>query len=103
MKKLTLRLDDLTVEGFSTTPPANGRGTVHGEQGTFPTYCTCVHATCDPTCWTCEATCDDYTCWYTCEQTCDDFTCADTCGFSNCETRCGAGTSCRCPLEPIYP
>lgn len=92
MNKLKLHLDDLKVDGFSTTPAPDGGGTVHGEQGTFPTYCTCVHATCDAQYATCVATCLN-----TCPETCDDWTCAETCGFSNCETRCGAAATCRCP------
>jgi hypothetical protein len=94
MHKLTLRLEDLTVDGFSTTPAADGRGTVRGEQGTHYTWCTCQGTcppdTCAETCW---ETCDDFTC----RETCDDLTCAETCGFSNCETRCGVAATCRCP------
>ena len=107
MNKLRLRLDDLTVEGFSTTPAANARGTVHGEQGTWYTYCTCNMPSCDPTCaYTCDdATCPvcptcEHTCEQTCWETCDDFSCVETCGFSNCETRCGAAATCRCQQYP---
>ncbi|HEX6371943.1 MAG TPA: hypothetical protein VF006_23670 [Longimicrobium sp.] len=96
MRKLTLRLDDLAVEGFSTTPAPRDRGTVRGEQA-----CTCYGPTCEGSCY--DETCAD-TCWFTCMNTCmdtcDDWTCLETCGFSNCETRCGAAGTCRCPFRP---
>ena len=93
MNKLKLRLEDLRVDTFQTTPVQKEKGTVFGEQCTCPTNCTC------PGQWTCgdvtcaaQATCVDETC----ADTCDNFTCLATCGFSNCETRCGAAATCRC-------
>ena len=90
MRKLTLRLEDLAVDGFSTTPAETQRGTVNGHS--HWTWCTCPG---QPTC--------DATCLNTCPETCDDWSCAETCGFSNCETRCGPAATCRCPDYPEYP
>jgi hypothetical protein len=52
MKKLTLRLDDLRIDSFTTTPAERARGTVFGEQCTCHTECTC------PGCPTCDASCN---------------------------------------------
>lgn len=90
MRKLTLRLDDLAVEGFSTEPAPRARGTVRGEQCSCGG--TCYDESCANTCW--------FTCMPTCMETCDDWTCGETCGFSHCETRCGAAATCRCPIYP---
>jgi hypothetical protein len=93
MNKLKLSIEDLSVESFDTSAVRKEKGTVFGEQCTCYTVCTC------PGCNTCDGTCpNDHTCGDTCWNTCDDFTCLETCGISNCETRCGAGTSCRCPI-----
>lgn len=96
MNKLRLRLDELAVEGFSTTPAAPASGTVVGQQGTHYSYCTCNMPTCDPTC---AYSCDDETCYgyFTCgwQQTCEA-TCLDTCGpscYDTCPRDCG----------PYYP
>jgi hypothetical protein len=72
--KLTLNLDDLSVDSFDTTATQKEKGTVFGEQCTCYTNCTCPGCpTCDNTCRaTCAYTCDDHTCAYTC----DDATCA---------------------------
>jgi hypothetical protein len=67
-RKLTLRLEDLTVDSFRTSPGEPAKGTVIGEQCTCPTACTC------PGCYTCDATCPA-----TCYNTCDDYTCAESC------------------------
>ncbi|HEU0014373.1 MAG TPA: hypothetical protein VFQ45_11850 [Longimicrobium sp.] len=77
MKKLSLCLDELCVESFDTTPAAkNQRGTVHAEQCTCPTNCTCPGCpSCDASCpWTCPWTCDDNTC----------ISCANTCQNTGC-------------------
>jgi hypothetical protein len=61
MKKLTLQLDDLRIESFSTTGAPRERGTVVGEeQCTCPTACSCPGCpTCDASCnGTCDATCN---------------------------------------------
>jgi len=73
MKKLSLRLDELHVESFDTSPDGkNQEGTVFGEQCTCYTNCTCPGC---PTCdWTCGYTCDDNTC----------ISCANTCQNTGC-------------------
>ncbi|HEY0016539.1 MAG TPA: hypothetical protein VGC13_09485 [Longimicrobium sp.] len=75
--KLTLNLDDLSVDSFDTTATDKPKGTVFGEQCTCYTNCTC------PGCPTCAATCN---------YTCDDATCP------NCPT-CAASCNgtCNCP------
>jgi hypothetical protein len=79
MSKLTLRLDDLTVDSFQTVPTQPARGTVFGEECTCPTACTCPGCdTCDATC---AYTCDDRTCDG--QATCDP-TCAFTCAYESC-------------------
>jgi hypothetical protein len=84
--KLTLNLDDLSVDSFDTTMTHKEKGTVFGEQCTCYTNCTCPGCpSCGATCpATCANTCDDYTCANTCANTCDDYTCAYTCD-------CGGG------------
>jgi hypothetical protein len=48
MKKLKLRLDDLTIEGFNTLSQSSPEGTVVGNSATsmFPI---------DPSCWDCHS------------------------------------------------
>lgn len=82
--KLRLNLEDLTVDSFGTTKPAETNGTVFGEECTCDTACTC------PGCPSCDVTCPD-----TCALTCDDDTCAYSCDggcatvrFTNC-WKCG--------------
>ena len=94
--KLTLNLDDLSVDSFDTTTTQKEKGTVFGEQCTCYTNCTCPGCpSCGNTCpATCAYTCDDYTCANTCANTCDDYTCAYTCdcggGGDTClQTACG--------------
>ena len=81
MKKL--RLDDLQVDTFDTTPVARKeKGTVVGEQMcTCYTICTCPGCpTCDATCpATCAYTCDDVTCNESCDGTCAGWTCITRC------------------------
>lgn len=90
MNKLRLRLEDLEVDGFATTPRDGRRGTVVGEQGTWVSLCTCQHYSCAPTC---DYTCDDATCpaCPTCPDTCAQ-TCELTCGDSECFETCVGGT-----------
>jgi hypothetical protein len=88
--KLTLNLDDLTVDSFDTTVAEKQKGTVFGEQCTCPTQCTC------PGCPTCDASCNG-TCGGTCEATCNG-TCAATCEYVSCggtcyDQSCGCGDS----------
>jgi hypothetical protein len=72
--KRKLRLDDLQVDTFETTPVQEQRGTVFGEQ------CTCDES-CGGTCeWSCGATCAA-----SCGGTCDNFN--PSCVFFNCYSR----------------
>lgn len=87
MNKLKLKLDELAVDTFDTTPVEKQNGTVYGEQCTCYTVCTC------PGCPTCDVSCNG---------TCDDaYTCASTCnGEWTCQqvTECGAsGYPNECP------
>jgi hypothetical protein len=79
--KLSLNLDDLSVDSFDTTSSEKATGTVFGEQCTCYTQCTCPGCpTCDASC---NGTCGD-TCAGTCAYTCDDASCAGTCGDYTC-------------------
>ena len=109
MSKLTLKLEDLTVDSFETTAAEKERGTVFGEQCTCYTNCTCPGCpSCGDTCpATCPMTCDDVSCGGTCQtcygNTCDGTCPIDGCGFSNydtCRVRICNGTI--QPYEPIY-
>ena len=107
--KLSLNLDQLSVESFDTTATRRPRGTVFGEQCTCYTNCTCPGCpTCDATCnYTCDdATCPNCpTCAASCNGTCNAATC-NTCAYSCYETDCGCppgGGSCldtACPPSP---
>jgi hypothetical protein len=82
--KLTLNLDDLSVDSFDTTATQKPKGTVFGEQCTCYTNCTCPGC---PTCdHTCAYTCDDATCpaCPTCAASCNG-----TCNAATCEYSCG--------------
>ena len=98
MNKLKLRLDDLRVDTFQTTPVKKEKGTVFGEQCTCWTNCTCPGCpTCDASCnGTCDASCNG-TCGGSCAGTCDascggtcDWTCDYTCNCSDysCDYTC---------------
>lgn len=89
MKKLTLRLEDLEVEGFSTSPAAKEKGTVIAHS----------HETC---LWTCPGlpSCFD-TCGDTCYETCDGYTCNDE---YSCERSCdGTCWEWHCPNSGTCP
>jgi hypothetical protein len=63
MRKLKLNLDQLTVDSFGTAPVDEKKGTVHGEQCTCQTACTCpgcptCYASCGATCMTGCGSCD---------------------------------------------
>ncbi len=84
MRKLTLNLEDLSVDSFDTTATHRPKGTVFGEQCTCYTNCTC------PGCPTCAASCNgtcDASCNGSCGVTCDA-SCNGTCGWS-CDYSCG--------------
>jgi len=61
MSKLSLKLDDLAIQSFSTLPAEGGRGTVHGltgDQDTCVALNTCISAcTRLDSCATCPASC----------------------------------------------
>ncbi len=72
--KLTLNLDDLSVDSFDTSAAQKENGTVFGEQQcTCPTLCSCPGCeTCGATCpATCAYTCDDPSCLGSCDGSCD--------------------------------
>ena len=76
--KLSLNLEDLTVDSFDTVAPRTEKGTVFGEQCTCYTNCTC------PGCPSCDNTCPA-----TCAYTCDDASCASDCAScASCEDTC---------------
>ncbi len=85
MRKLSLDLDDRSVESFTTENDGAGRGTVVGHDETTGPYIVCScnpvggsWASCQPSCEaTCQASCNE-----TCEASCDcptyDYRCGDT-------------------------
>ena len=92
MKKLRLKVDELTVESFDTSAAAGARGgTVRAhesaENNTCLALCTnyncqgggtgptgCLFTDCGYTC-NGDFECNDITAWQTCPHTCDDRTC----------------------------
>ncbi len=107
MKKLSLKLEELLVESFDTSPDSeHARGTVRGRDvhTSDPSYCTGCYG-CTP-----AGTYDGNTCVSTCHQidcgctgyngTCD-LSCNGTCG--------GQGDTCEYPCETyldcptVYP
>jgi hypothetical protein len=100
--KLTLKLDDLSVDSFETTIKQKARGTVFGEQCTCWTYC--GQNTC-PGCPTCGASCNG-TCDASCNGTCNcpsgNATCGYSCNYTDCDclpptcqqTNCGMDVCC---------
>jgi hypothetical protein len=86
-RKLTLKLEELSVDSFDTTAPHKAKGTVFGEQCTCYTNCTCPGCpTCDPSCnGSCETCNTCVSCEYSCDWTCDGNTCVPaTCDFDYC-------------------
>jgi len=79
-----LKLEDLAVESFDTTPQAeNERGTVFGEQECTCHTCTCpgcptCYASCQTNCDTCQESCYG-SCEWSCDGTCVGQTCWDSC------------------------
>jgi hypothetical protein len=92
MRKLTLNLEQLSVDSFDTTAVEKAKGTVVGEQCTCWTRCgqnTCPGCpTCDNTC---AYTCDDATCpaCPTCAASCNGTCDCPTAGVSCYNTDCG--------------
>ena len=59
MKKISLDLDALTVDSFSTAPESGvQRGTVHGHASADDTTCCPTDAMKTPCCWNTDTTCD---------------------------------------------
>ena len=101
--KLTLNLEDLSVDSFDTTAAQKEKGTVFGEQCTCYTQCTCPGC---PTCYaSCNGTCDA-TCAATCAYTCYDVSCAascnGTCAGATCGERCYTGEPDTCQYTWCY-
>ena len=92
--KLSLSLEDLTVDSFDTTARTREKGTVFGEQCTCYTNCTCPQCPiCGATCpATCANTCDDATCGCS-GVSCYEDTCAAWCG-GTAHTYCDCGATC---------
>jgi hypothetical protein len=80
MKKLTLDLDQLTVDSFDTSETGAEKGTVFGEQCTCYTNCTC------PGCPTCDHT--------QCQQNTCDFSCNGSCWTCQYDPTCDGGYTC---------
>lgn len=83
MRKLSLNLEALVVESFSTNA-AEGRGTVRGMDSITVDQDTCI--TCGATCATCGGTCPA-SCPATCVNTCA--TCPVSCNPANCPSADG--------------
>lgn len=87
MRKLSLKVEELTVESFEISAAEGRSGTVRAHYNTddcnTPQYmCVSDGNTCDATCGgTCDATCD------TCEDSCDG-TCEPTLGAVTCPPEC---------------
>jgi hypothetical protein len=96
--KLTLKLEDLSVDSFDTTTVQKAKGTVFGEQCTCYTNCTC------PGCPTCDNTCDDASCANTCADTCEN-SCGGDCNYSlYCDTNqpCPTNAYSNCAGMPCW-
>lgn len=89
MKKLTLRMDDLAVESFSTERILEQRGTVHGNTDA-PWKCS-YPISCDYGCNTRDAgTCPTGpTCEASCNGSCDASCQASGCGTCDGQVGCG--------------
>ena len=88
MKKLSLKLDALSVETFDLVPTAlTSRGTVHGHATWHYEGCTNVYQACNPI--SSPTYTDDYTC--------DDPTCYASCGVS-----CGGSCNVTCTCQTAY-
>lgn len=95
MKKITLDLDNITVDSF-TVGMVSGVGTVPGyDVGTQVQSCKVIHGgdsnwdlTCEP-----GLTNDEWTCYWTCGETCEH-TCDACCrytvgaGYPDCSSSC---------------
>ena len=89
--KLTLDLENLSVESFETTLAYPEKGTVFGEEEpcTCPTQCTCqTQCTC-PGCPSCRDTCDE-----TCAASCGPVYCPPPTKDETCLYTCGTNSYC---------
>jgi hypothetical protein len=68
-KKLTLELDQLTVESFDTSTAMRPAGTVRAH-GYTDTSCDQIICDCGPTHLTCDTDCDQNTCGDSCVNIC---------------------------------
>jgi len=100
MRKLSLRLDELAVESFDTSPRGSERGTVLGNSG----YDGCSFYTGE--CCTPAGTYGGNTC----ETTCHQLACGCTNPGGTCNVSCGSNDTCEftadpqaCPSYPGYP
>ncbi len=85
MKKLTLNVDDLRVESFSSVPAKlSSEGTVQGHATTrYKDYCTAENSA-----WICDT--EEYSC-ISCQGTCDVFAntpCNGSCDYTPCVGSC---------------
>jgi hypothetical protein len=86
MKKLTLQLDDLAVDSFTTTSTPDARGTVRG----FGDSTGCSFGS--PNFTAC-----DFTCEFPCAESNE---CTPTCpGGGTAQTNCGCGTGLNCTTQ----
>jgi len=88
MKKLSLDLDQLTVESFDTSTAKRPAGTVRAHAYT-DTSCRELICGCGPTNFTCETDCDEYTCGDSCVNACPptyhgEFSCAPPSCLNSC-------------------
>jgi hypothetical protein len=84
MRKLSLHLEDLVVESFTTTDAARERGTVRGMDSVTVDQDTCV--SCPVTCATCPGTCAA-SCGGSCAASCA--TCPVSCDPAACPSADG--------------
>ncbi len=89
MKKLSLALDELSVESFDTSAPSGRRGTVEGRSSDTYADMSCG-GTCNGTCY--PASCAS--CAITCEGSCASGcgSCATVCGGVSCGSTCEYAT-----------
>jgi hypothetical protein len=98
--KLSLKLEDLSVDSFDTTLPQKVKGTVFGEQCTCYTQCTCPGCpTCDASCNNTCATCGENTCAQTCEDTCNNDNTCNLCAYPPTCQQTNCGYELCCPIQ----
>ena len=102
MKKLTLNVDDLRVESFSSLPAElSSEATVQGHaMSRFKDYCSdnsvCVCHSAEFTCLSCNGTCDVFE-NTACNGSCDYTPCVGSCNgscFGTCDATCDNTCTC---------